>query len=186
METGWLWAVFLTFPLWIQSFTILAFISPRKLLAELHPGLNSPKLESSALGISEPISVSSLLAIVLSKNLIFLFAWPVYRGALSPQTDSGSIWPCHREPCDSRWKNPHPSPSFQSSPPRPGLFYLQPAAQSLHKQSLQGWKELLMRETALFHPHTLWMEKFTQLAALVDMKCFRTKKLGRTCLYQSC
>lgn len=117
METGWLWAVFLTFPLWIQSFTILAFISPRKLLAELHPGLNSPKLESSALGISEPISVSSLLAIVLSKNLIFLFAWPVYRGALSPQTDSGSIWPCHREPCDSRWKNPHPSPSFQSSPP---------------------------------------------------------------------
>lgn len=77
-------------------------------------------------------------------------------------------------------------PPVSKAAPRPGLFYLQPAAQSLHKQSLQGWKEPLMREAALFHPHALWMEKFTQLAALVDTKCFRTKKLGRTCLYQSC
>ena len=183
METGWPRVVFLTFPLWIRSFTVLAFMSPRKLLAELHPGLNSPKLGWSALAFPNQISVSSLLAIVLSKNLIFLFARPVYRGALSPHRP----WFHLALPRRALWFQMEKSPSipqFPKCPPR--LFYLQPAAQSLHKQSLQGWKEPLMRKTALFHPQTLWMEKFTQLAALVDMKCFRTKKLGRACLYQSC
>lgn len=66
---------------------------------------------------------------------------------MSPQTDHSSIWPCHQEPGDPRWKNPSPSPASRAAPTP--LFYLEPAVSA-------GWKEPLMGETAplFFHPST--------------------------------
>lgn len=68
-------------------------------------------------------------------------------------------------------------PQFPKQPP-PRIVLSTASWRPPQTVSAGGGKSRANEEAALFHPHALWMEKFTQLAALVDTKCFRTRSWG--------
>lgn len=153
MEVGWLWVVFLTSQFEFEALRSLFSSAQGSSLLNyiwgaIHQSWSDVPLvfhNQSQFPISRPSCCP--------ESHILVFAPPVSREALSLQTDRGSIWPCHQEPCDSRWKNPQPSPHFQSSPHPHCLIFSQHHKSSTNSLC-KGWKELLMGETAhlFFHP----------------------------------
>lgn len=121
------------------------------------------------------------------KNLICLFVRPVYREALSPQTGRGSIWPCRCEPCDSRWKNPHPTPISKAAPT---LIVLSTASSTNPAQTVSVGGERAINEgngsSLLPSVNPVWCEwKNSHICPdWLKRGALGQRSWGRACLYQ--